>query len=64
MSNVVSVLWWIPLGIAAAAVVPLYRAGRLVADEFQALTEEIAATRQLRAEVRAVRRAVEGLVDR
>ncbi len=60
----VSALWWIPLGVAAAAIVPLYLAGRALAEEFQALSETIAATRELRAQVSDVRRAVESLVDR
>lgn len=60
----ISALWWIPLGIAAAAIAPLYLATRLVAEEFRALTGAIEATRQLRTEAAAVRRSVERLVDR
>jgi hypothetical protein len=60
----VSTLWWIPLGVAAAAIGPLYLAGQAVAQEFQALSKTIAATRELRAQVSEVRRAVDSLVDR
>ena len=56
---VVTPLWWIPLGVVAVAVVPLFRAGRRVRLELAALRRSVAGLRELRPAIRRVRHEVD-----
>jgi hypothetical protein len=63
-----SALWWIPVGVGAVALVPLYQLTRLVAAELQSLRYSVAVLSQLRpavvaveSDVAEVRRALENL---
>jgi hypothetical protein len=68
---VLSPFWWIPLAVAAAAVVPLWFVGQRVAQELAALRDAIATLHRLqpvaaevRVETERVRRAFENLGPR
>jgi hypothetical protein len=50
-----SPLWWLPLAVAAAAIVPLWRGARRLADEAAGLRTAIADLRLVRPVVAAVK---------
>jgi hypothetical protein len=63
-----SALWWVPVGVGAAALLPLYWLSRLVAAELESLRSSLAVLSELRpavvaldADAAEVRRALENL---
>jgi hypothetical protein len=63
-----SALWWIPVGVGAVALAPLYRLTRLVAAELDDLRASVAVLSQLgpavvavESDANRVRRALENL---